>query len=158
MNIRTKQILSVIFLILTVAFFVFLFSFKATLTDYTSNMMKSQSTVSANVAIENRIDSAYNYQQNGGKYKITFLEFGANGCSACMKMEKVMDEIKHNYPDKVNVVFLNVMHLENQEYIKYFGIASIPMQILLDENGKEFFRHNGYFSTDSLSKIINQKL
>lgn len=102
------------------------------------------------------IDSAYNYSKNNLNYEITFLEFGATGCIACRKMESVMDEVKQKYPNKVNVIFLNILQPENQLLIKYYGIASIPTQILLDKEGTEFFRHTGYIQTRDL--IINFKL
>jgi thioredoxin 1 len=34
--------------------------------------------------------------------------------------------------------------------MKYYGIAAIPTQVLLDKTGKEFFRHTGYLSTKEL--------
>lgn len=36
--------------------------------------------------------------------------------------------------------------------MKYFGVAAIPTQVLLDKEGKEFFRHSGYYSTEELDK------
>ncbi len=34
--------------------------------------------------------------------------------------------------------------------MKYFGIASIPTQILLNKEGKEFFRHSGFIEKNDL--------
>lgn len=103
------------------------------------------------------VDSLYNYSANGEKYEITFLEFGATRCVACRKMESVLEEVKQKYSNKVNVVFLNILKPENQMLMKYYGIAAIPTQVLLDKNGKGFFRHTGYFSTADLEKEIIQK-
>ena len=103
------------------------------------------------------IDSAYNYNKNGLSFQITFLEFGAKGCSSCKMMEGVMDEIRKDYPGKVNVIFINVRLPENQKIMEYFGIAVIPTQVLLDKSGKEYFRHSGYYSADDLGKIFMQK-
>jgi len=69
-------------------------------------------------------------------------------------MESVMTEIRTKYPQTVNVVFLNILKPENQDLMKYFGVAAIPTQVLLDKEGKEFFRHSGYISTEELSKNI----
>ena len=41
----------------------------------------------------------YNYTKSDLDYKITFLEFGSTGCSACKRMESVMESIKTNYPN-----------------------------------------------------------
>jgi hypothetical protein len=39
--------------------------------------------------------------------------------------------------------------------MKYFGIASIPTQVLLNKTGKEFFRHTGYYSAEELVRNFN---
>ena len=38
--------------------------------------------------------------------------------------------------------------------MKYYGIAAIPTQVLLNKEGKEFFRHTGFYSTEELGKQI----
>ncbi|MCK7519964.1 MAG: thioredoxin family protein [Ignavibacteriales bacterium] len=78
----------------------------------------------------------------------------AKGCIACKRMEGVLEEIRQRYPGRVDVVFLNSLLPENQLLMKYFGIATIPTQILLDKTGKEYFRHSGYISTTELEKKI----
>ena len=65
-----------------------------------------------------------------------------------------MDHIKNEYPDKVNVFFTDISKPSNQFLIKYFGIVSIPTQVLLDKNGNEIFRHAGYLGAEELEKII----
>jgi thioredoxin 1 len=67
-------------------------------------------------------------------------------------MEPVLEEIRNLEKPKVNVVFLNIMQPENLSIMKYYGISAIPMQILLDKQGKEFFRHYGFISTEELMK------
>lgn len=70
---------------------------------------------------------------------------------ACRQMEGVMEEIKSKFPDTVNVVFINVMEKENKAIVDYYGIATIPTQILLDRQGKAFYRHSEYLSADDTS-------
>lgn len=102
------------------------------------------------------IDSTFNYTKSGQNYQITFLEFGAN-CPACKRMESVMEEIRTKYPQSVNVVFLNVLKPENQILMKYFGVATIPIQVLLDRKGKEYFMHTGYYSAEEVVMEIIKK-
>lgn len=147
---KTKQILSIVFMVLSVLFFVMLFALKDNLTDFASKSIKAQSNIETQKAESAYIDSAYNYLSNGLAYEVTFLEFGAKGCSACKRMEEVMDEIRTQYPKQVNVVFLNILLPESQRLMKFYGIAVIPTQVLLDKEGKEYFRHTGYFSVEEL--------
>jgi len=136
------------------------FLLKDDLNNYLSEKMKEQSLLDEEASARDAyIDSLYNYTKNGSRYEITFLEFGARGCSACKRMEKVMDDIRHTYPEKVNVVFVNIILPENQDLMKSFGIAAIPAQILLNNKGKELFRHTGYCSSETLVKefMISKK-
>jgi len=41
--------------------------------------------------------------------------------------------------------------------MKYYGIAVIPTQVLLDKEGKEFFRHSGYLPTSDIQKEVLHK-
>ncbi len=139
-------------IILSVVLLIALFVFKDDLTGFSSQLMKSQVGSEIAKSEAQRIDSAYNYSKNGLPYQYTFLEFGATGCSACKRMKVVMSDIERDYPDKVNVRFLNVLLPENQKIMNYFGIVMIPTQVLLDRQGKEYFRHTGYFSTEDIKK------
>ncbi len=146
--------------IVFVAFFVLLiigFSSKDEMNKYASSMMQKQASAATIHSGENLIDSLYNYTQSNLDYQITFLEFGSTGCSACKRMESVMQTIQTEYPHQVQVVFRNVSEKENLELMKYYGIASIPTQIFLDEMGEEIFRHSGFFSENEIkNKVLNR--
>lgn len=147
---KTKQALSVAFMVLSIAFFILLFLFKDKLNSYASKVIQEQAGSEIRNSEAAYVDSAYNYAKNGLSYEVTFLEFGAKGCSACKRMESVMTEINEKYPNRVNVVFINILLPENQRLMKYFGVAAIPTQVLLDKESKEFFRHTGYYSAEEL--------
>ncbi len=121
-----------------------------------SKKMKEQAGETIKKSMAMYVDSAYNFQNNNEGYKITFLEFGATGCSSCRRMEKVMEEVRSKYPSEIKVQFLNVLLPANQDMMKYFGVAAIPTQVLLDISGKEVFRHTGYFSFDELDKELQK--
>lgn len=131
-------------------FFVLLFVYKSDLNNAASSIVLSQATPETISKVSTYIDSVYNYEKTVDSYEITFLEFGSIGCSACKRMEKVLKEIQDLYPTKVNVVFINVAKKENHDLLRFYGIAVIPTQVLLDKTGKEFFRHSGYISTKEL--------
>lgn len=154
---KAKQWLNIAFLVFSVLFVVTLFALKGKLTELTSKSIKAQADSDTKQSASAFIDSLYNYTKNGSDYKITFLEFGATGCSACKQMETVMAQIKRDYPNRVNVVFVNVLNKKNQSLIKYFGIALIPTQVLLNEEGKGFFRHTGYIPSEQLALKLNKE-
>ena len=155
---KAKEFLNWSFIAFAVLFLLSLFLFKDDLTGYASKVKISQiDSLTASVESK-RIDSTYNYQQNGLLYKVTFLEFGATGCSSCKIMEGVMEEVRNLYPDKVNVVFTNVRLKESKNIMEFFGVITIPMQVLLDGEGKEFFRHNGVLTLEEFNKIIKEHL
>lgn len=133
---------------------IFGFSSKDEMNKYAANMMQKQASPATINSGRNLIDSLYNYTKSDLDYKITFLEFGATGCSACKRMESVMQSIQTDYPNQVQVVFRNVSIKENLELMKYYGIASIPTQIFLDAKGKEIFRHSGYFSVKEIENSV----
>jgi len=117
-----------------------------------SQMLREQTSPEVISSSGTLIDSLYNYEKNESAYDITFLEFGAKGCSACKRMEGVMDELGQKYAGKVKVVFVNVLLPENHDLMKYYGIAAIPTQVLLDKKGREYFRHTGFIPAADLEK------
>lgn len=157
LNDKAKQTLSISFTLLSVCLVVLLFVFKGKLSSYASKAIEAQAGAGIRQSERSLIDSAFNYTVNGKSYQVTFLEFGANGCSACMRMETEMDNIRQKYPERVNVLFVNILMPDNQKLMKYFGIAAIPTQVLLDREGKEFFRHTGYISSEELLGNISLK-
>lgn len=151
---RFRQVLNWALIVLSVSFFAALFVFKDSLNDYASKMMQAQAGSQTIQSESQLIDSVYNYNNNGLPYRFTFLEFGAIGCSSCKRMERVMYKIKATYPNHVNVVFINIRLPENRKIMEYFGVVAIPTQVLLDKEGKEYFRHTGYIPAEELEKFF----
>jgi len=89
------------------------------------------------------------------KPQVTFLEFGSTTCIPCKMMEKVMDEIRVDYGDKVEVIFHNVN--DEKGLAGEYGIKMIPTQIFLDAKGKEFHRHIGYYPAEEIAKVLSEK-
>lgn len=91
------------------------------------------------------------------KYKVTFIELGSVRCIPCQQMQPVMKVIEQKYGKDVKVVFHDVWTEAGAPYAKQYGIEAIPTQVFLDENGREFFRHVGFFPEEELVKILNTK-
>lgn len=150
-----KQNLPVLLLSVLVALLLIAFLFKNSLNQFISEKMQEQAPSGKSELIENDIQLQYNYSKNGRDFEFTLIEFGSTGCVACKQMEPVLEEIRNSEKVKVNVVFFHIMKHENQEIMRFYGISAVPMQILLDKNGKEFFRHYGFIPAEELLLKLN---
>ena len=101
--------------------------------------------------------SASELKKNVVKYKVTFIELGSVRCIPCQQMQSVMKSIEEKYADQVKVVFHDVWTPEGKPFGEKYGIEAIPTQVFLDENGKEYFRHLGYFPEEELVKVLKEK-
>lgn len=156
-SVHKEKVTAWLFISFIVIFFTALIAFKGKLNSYVSESLQSMVLSSEKAEIISYIDSAYNYIANNKSFEVTFLEIGSKMCSSCKQMEGVMKEFRVKYPVKVNVIFIDIMEPSNQTLIKYFGITLIPAQVLLNRQGKEFFRHSGYFSAGELEGEIFKK-
>ena len=91
------------------------------------------------------------------KYKVTFIELGSVRCIPCQQMQVVMKSIEKKYGSQVKVVFHDVWTPEGKPFGKLYVIEAIPTQVFLDENGKEFSRHVGFFPEEELEKVLQSK-
>jgi thioredoxin 1 len=73
-------------------------------------------------------------------------------------MQVVIKQVEEKYPTQVKTVFYDVWTDEGKPFAEKYHINLIPTQVFLDTNGKEYYRHEGYFSFNELDKIIQQKL
>jgi len=76
------------------------------------------------------------------------IDLGADKCIPCKMMAPILEELKKEYAGKMNVEFLDVW--KNPDAGKQYGIEMIPTQIFFDANGKELFRHTGFFGREDI--------
>ncbi|WP_166961843.1 TlpA family protein disulfide reductase [Yeosuana marina] len=91
------------------------------------------------------------------KHKVTFIELGSVRCIPCQKMQPIIKSIEKKYGDQVEVVFYDVWTPEGKEKAKNYEFNLIPTQLFLDSDGKEYYRHVGYFPKEEIIKILQQK-
>lgn len=70
-----------------------------------------------------------------------------NGCVPCSHVK--------NYLNDRNVVYTPINVSEQREYIEKYNLMSTPVSILIDEDGEELDRSNGY-NPDELHGLIMQ--
>lgn len=92
-----------------------------------------------------------------GDLKVTFVELGSVNCIPCRMMQPVMEKVEKTYPGQVKVVFHDVWTDKGRAEGYKFGVRVIPTQVFLDKNGKEYFRHEGFFPFEEVDKILKQK-
>lgn len=91
------------------------------------------------------------------KPKVTFVELGSVNCIPCKQMVPVMKAIEEKYGDQIKVVFYDVWTQEQKKYAAEYKIKLIPTQVFLDENGKEFHRHEGFYPEAEIDKVLLNK-
>ena len=106
------------------------------------------------VLILSLIISAQNKNTNP---KATFVELGSVNCIPCKQMQPVMKAIEAKYGEQVKVIFYDVWTKEQRPYAEKYGIKLIPTQVFLDEKGKEFFRHEGFYPEKEIDKLLQGK-
>jgi thioredoxin 1 len=90
-------------------------------------------------------------------YMVTFVELGSVRCIPCKLMQPIMKDIEKDFANQVKVVFHDVWTPEGEPFAASFKIRVIPTQVFLDKEGKEYFRHEGFFPKDELIKVLQQK-
>jgi len=88
---------------------------------------------------------------------VTFVELGSVKCIPCRQMQPVMAAIEKKYAGQVKMVFYDVWKPEQQEYAQKFGIRLIPTQVFLDKDGREFFRHEGFFPEAEIDRLLQKR-
>jgi len=79
------------------------------------------------------------------------VDLGAGKCIPCKMMKPILDDLKVACAETFKTEFIDVW--ENQDAGKRYGINVIPTQIFYGADGKELFRHEGFFAkADILAK------
>ena len=84
--------------------------------------------------------------------RVTFVQFGANGCEPCELMRPFIKELSNKYKNKKNIVFVDVTN--NKILAVRYGVEMVPVQTFYDKSGKEVYRHVGFFSKEQIEKKL----
>jgi len=86
--------------------------------------------------------------QPQGKALPRLVDLGAGKCIPCKMMKPILDDLKTNYAGTFKTEFIDVW--ENADAAKPYNINLIPTQIFYGVDGKELFRHEGFFSKEDI--------
>ena len=76
------------------------------------------------------------------------LDLGADKCVPCKMMAPILEGLKKEYGGQMEVQFIDVW--KTPEAGKEYGVRMIPTQIFYGTDGKESFRHEGFFGKDDI--------
>jgi thioredoxin 1 len=78
------------------------------------------------------------------------VDLGTTTCAPCKAMLVVVGELEKAYPGELAVEFINVQ--TQAELAAPYGVRVIPTQVFVAADGRELFRHTGFFSTEQIVK------
>ncbi len=76
------------------------------------------------------------------------LDLGADKCIPCKQMAPILEELRVQYAGVFEVVFIDVW--KNPAEADKYKIRIIPTQIFYGADGKELFRHTGFYSKEQI--------
>jgi thioredoxin 1 len=76
------------------------------------------------------------------------VDLGAGKCIPCKAMKPILEDLMANYAAAFKTEFIDVW--ENPDAKATYKINLIPTQIFFDAEGKELFRHEGFFSKEDI--------
>ena len=98
------------------------------------------------LAKDNPVDKA----RSSGKPSL--VDFGSKGCRPCDMLAPILEDLKKKYEGKANVLFVSVV--EQQILASRYRIQSIPVQVFFDQDGKEVFRHVGFWPQAEIERKL----
>lgn len=72
------------------------------------------------------------------------VDVGADKCIPCIKMAPILDQLREDFAGRMEVQFVDVWK-RKEEAAKY-AVRMIPTQIFYAADGKELYRHTGFYS------------
>jgi thioredoxin 1 len=84
--------------------------------------------------------------------KPSMVDFGASGCRPCDMMAPILKTLEGKYEGKANILFVHVR--EQQVLGARYGIEGIPSQVFFDKDGREVFRHVGFYPQDQIERHL----
>ena len=76
------------------------------------------------------------------------IDLGAGKCIPCKAMKPILDDLRTNYADCFQTIFVDVW--ENTDKAKEYAIKTIPTQIFYNADGRELYRHEGFYSKEEI--------
>lgn len=96
-----------------------------------------------------------NFEQTISQSKPTLVDFYARWCGPCQMQAPIIDKIKADYGDKLNVLKVDVEH--DRELAAVYRVSAIPTLVLF-KDGRTVWRASGLRSAADIDSKIKEML
>jgi len=76
------------------------------------------------------------------------IDVGADKCIPCIKMAPILDQLREDFSGKLEVKFVDAWKFRDEA--ASYNVQMIPTQIFFAADGKELFRHTGFFGREEI--------
>lgn len=87
---------------------------------------------------------------------VTFIELGADSCIPCKMMQPILKELRDEYQGLLKVEFIDLY--KDRDAAQKYNVRVMPTQVFLNMDGKEFFRHEGFYPKAEIEKMLLEKI
>jgi len=87
--------------------------------------------------------------------RVTFVELGSVNCIPCRAMQPVMRDLEKRFGDQIRILFYDVW--QDDTPARTYNIRVIPTQVFLDQDGREFHRHEGFYSLAEIETLLRAR-
>jgi thioredoxin 1 len=76
------------------------------------------------------------------------VDVGADKCIPCIKMAPILDQLRDDFSGRMDVEFVDAW--KRKEEAARYNVQMIPTQIFYAADGKELFRHTGFYGREEI--------
>jgi len=76
------------------------------------------------------------------------VDVGADKCIPCIKMAPILDQLREDFARQMDVKFVDAW--KNRDEAARYGVKMIPTQIFYAEDGRELYRHIGFYGREDI--------
>lgn len=90
-------------------------------------------------------------QDNGTSYPLVLLDFYADWCDPCQTMDPVIENIKQQLGDKIEILKIDID--KNPRIVANYRVSSVPAYVLL-KSKKMMWRRSGLMTKLELEALL----
>ena len=140
-NYSSNNFKKIILILLSLSLITFILIFKNNIFESTLQLKKlGNSSMDPEIAFTNG--------------KPTYLEFYAEWCEICKEMAPEVAELKTDFDDRINFVFLNVDNPKWDKFIKEFKVNGIPQINIIDANANLLATLTGFQEENTIEQSL----